>query len=547
VILETLSVGAGAVLLWKLKTRLTLSLAKHPSLRGHARMARRVAPLMPFYEYDEAQFFRSDDAPEEIATRRKLGLDRLARAYRERFPKTLAMTHEAEGYLSDLQFTSHYRVPFQYRRVLRQNLEVGAFVEASSGVRVRDLDGNTLIDLTGSYGVNVLGYDFYKECLAEAQHEAAALGPVLGFYHEAVAENVKRLAKLSGLDEVSFHMSGTEAVMQAVRLSRYHTGRTHLVRFCGAYHGWWGDVQPGIGNPQTARETYTLADLSTASLRVLRTRKDIACVLINPLQALHPNGNAPSDSALVDSARTAHVDREAYAAYLRELREVCSARGIVLIFDEVFTGFRLAPGGAQEYFGVQADLVVYGKTLGGGLPVGVVCGKRALMKRFRDERPTDICFARGTFNSHPYVMTAMRAFLRRFESAQVRDLYRDLDASWNARAAAFNARMRQEGLPVQVANLSTIWTVFYTLPARYNWLLQYYLRAEGLSLSWVGTGRLIFSLDFRQADFDEVLERFVTAAKRMQQDGYFWSAEGLTNKAIKRRVLKEVIREVVAG
>ena len=96
-------------------------------------------------------------------------------------------------------------------------------------------------------------------------------------------------------------MSGTEAVMQAVRLARYHTRRTHLVRFCGAYHGWWGDVQPGIGNPLPARETYTLKEMDDDTLHVLRTRKDIACVLVNPLQALHPNAGAPSDSSLVDS------------------------------------------------------------------------------------------------------------------------------------------------------------------------------------------------------------------------------------------------------
>ena len=202
------------------------------------------------------------------------------------------------------------------------------------------------------------------------------LGPVLGAYHPVTAYNVRRLLQISGLDEVSFHMSGTEAVMQAVRLARYHTGRTHLVRFCGAYHGWWGDVQPGVGNPLAARETYTLKDMDEASLRVLRNRRDIACVLVNPLQALHPNVGAPGDSTLIDSGRTAHFDRAAYAAWLQRLREVCSARGIVLIFDEVFVGFRLAPGGAQEYFGVRADMVTYGKTVAGGLP-----GRRALRPR----------------------------------------------------------------------------------------------------------------------------------------------------------------------
>jgi glutamate-1-semialdehyde 2,1-aminomutase len=194
--------------------------------------------------------------------------------------------------------------------------------------------------------------------------------------------------------------------MQAVRLARYHTRRTHLVRFSGAYHGWWDDVQPGPGNPVVPQHTYTLREMHEDTLRVLRKRRDIACVLVNPLQALHPNAGAPGDSSLVDSSRRAHFDREAYTDWLRRLRQVCSERGIVLIFDEVFVGFRLAPGGAQQYFGVRADLVTYGKTLGGGLPVGVVCGRTELMKRYRDQRPADICFARGTFNAHPYVMGA---------------------------------------------------------------------------------------------------------------------------------------------
>ena len=107
-------------------------------------------------------------------------------------------------------------------------------------------------------------------------------------------------------------MSGTEAVMQAVRLARYHTGRSHLVRFCGAYHGGWGDVQPGVGNPTPARETYTLKDMDEDTLRVLRRRKDIACVLVNPLQGLHPNGDAPTDSTLLASDRSANFDRAAY-------------------------------------------------------------------------------------------------------------------------------------------------------------------------------------------------------------------------------------------
>jgi len=326
-----------------------------------------------------------------------------------------------------------------------------------------------------------------------------------------------------------------------VRLARYHSGRDKVVRFCGAYHGWWGDVQPGIGNPMAARDTFTLSEMGAGTLRVLRKRTDIACILINPLQALHPNAAAASDSSLLDSSRQAGFDRARYTTWLQALREICDNKGIALIFDEVFVGFRLAPGGAQEYFGVKADLVTYGKTLGGGLPVGVVCGKRHWMKRFRDEVPADICFARGTFNSHPYVMGAMSVFLQHLESAQAQTMYLDIDKIWNARATSLNQRLTAAHIPVQVANMSSIWTVLYTQPACYNWLFQHYLRLEGLALSWVGTGRIIFSLNTTQGDFDAVAERFVRAGQAMKQDGWWWDA-GHSNKNIKRRLLREMIR-----
>src|SRR3954465_4349266 len=317
-------VGAAAVAtsLVTLRRRLQLSMAKHASLTGHARMARWVASFVPFYQYDEARFFCSDDAPQDIAALRRSGLARLSAVYRTRFAETIRRTEEVSGGISDLQFTEAYRVPFQYGAFLRQHLKFGAFVQSSEGVTVTDLDGNRFYDLTGSYGVNVLGYDFYKDTIAQGVERVRELGPGLGSYHPGIADNVRRLQEISDLDEVSFHMSGTEAVMQAVRLARYHTRRSHLVRFAGAYHGWWGDVQPGVGNPLSPHETYTLAEMSERTLHVLKTRNDIACVMVNPLQALHPNANAPGDSALVDSSRKSSFDRQAYGDWLKQLGEV---------------------------------------------------------------------------------------------------------------------------------------------------------------------------------------------------------------------------------
>ena len=139
--------------------------------------------------------------------------------------------------------------------------------------------------------------------------------------------------------------------------------------------------------------------------------------------------------------------------------------------------------------------------------------------------PADICFARGTFNSHPYVMGAMHEFLQRLDTRRDRArLYAGpRRASGTSAPSAQRAPAREDELPVRVANLSSIWTVCYTQPSRYNWMLQYYLRAEGLALSWVGTGRLIFSLNYTDADFEAVAERFVAAARAMQRRRLWWS------------------------
>ena len=120
-------------------------------------------------------------------------------------------------------------------------------------------------------------------------------------------------------------------------------------------------------------------------------------------------------------------------------------------------------------------------------------------------------------------MGAMYEFLHQLDGDPVRAWYQDLDALWNARARSLNDRLAAAKLPVRVANLSTIWTIYYPQPSRYNWMFQYYLRAAGLALSWVGTGRLIFSLNYTDADFAAVADRIVSAAGDMQRDGWWWS------------------------
>ena len=138
-------------------------------------------------------------------------------------------------------------------------------------------------------------------------------------------------------------------------------------------------------------------------------------------------------------------------------------------------------------------------------------------------------------------MGAMKAFLDRMETPAVRRLYDGLDDRWNGRAARINEQLAQAGVPVRVANLSTIWTVLYAQPSRYNWMLQFYLRREGLLLSWVGSGRLIFSLNFNDAAFEDVARRFVAAARTMQADGWWWQDATQSNRSIKSGILRETL------
>jgi len=137
----------------------------------------------------------------------------------------------------------------------------------------------------------------------------------------------------------------------------------------------------------------------------------------------------------------------------------------------------------------------------------------------------------------------MNVFLKHLDQAEVLTQYTSLEDTWNARAGMLNARLLAAEIPVQVANMSSIWTVLYTQPACYNWLFQHYLRLEGLALSWVGTGRIIFSINYSDQDFGEVVNRFVAAAQAMKADGWWWHDGVATNQSIKRRILGELLRK----
>ncbi|MEQ8493586.1 MAG: aminotransferase class III-fold pyridoxal phosphate-dependent enzyme, partial [Gammaproteobacteria bacterium] len=194
---------------------------------------------------------------------------------------------------------------------------------------------------------------------------------------------------------------------------------------------------------------------------------------------------------------------------------------------------------------VTADIVMYGKTLGGGMPVGVVCGRRDLMRRFDPARPMRLAYVVGTFSAHPLTMGAMNEFLRWVTGAEAEAAY----AATDIRCARFvdetNAALETARVPVRVSNLGTIWTVEFTAPGRFNWLLQYYLRAEGLNLSWVGTGRCAMSMDMGDDDYREVTRALVDAARAMQRDKWWLGTDEQPDRD--RLMKKNLVREMMSS
>lgn len=511
--------------------------------------SRMLSAWVKTNSYGAETFFKADGADDDTAAQRQRALDRLAEYFQKRYPKSGVWSHEIRGGLSDLRFTDAGRVPFPFARLMQEKFNLCSVVTASEGPKLRDIDGHWSLDITGSYGVNVAGYDRYKEWMEKGWERVKDLGPVLGPLHPIVADNIAQLKAISKLDEVSFHMSGTEAVMAAIRLARFNTRRKLIVCFAGAYHGWWDGVQPGLGSERDIRDCLTLKDLHPSSLDAIRRLKhEIAGVVVNPIQSFHPNSPPPSDAILLTSDIRKTEDAHApYAQWLKQLREVCTACDIPLIFDEVYSGFRLAPGGAQEYFGVQADLVIYGKTVGGGMPIGVCCGKTDLMRRFDPDHPMRLAYVIGTFSAHPHVMGAMNEFLHWVTASRTAQLYHEANEQCTAWAAAVNRELVERALPLRIVNLTTVWTILFLQPSRYNWLLQYYLRAEDVTLSWVGTGRCLSNMAFGPEHYSDLHAKLIAAASRMKQDG--WWLEGLDQperrKAMKSRLAWEMIGSII--
>ncbi|SOD62232.1 amino acid adenylation domain-containing protein/natural product biosynthesis luciferase-like monooxygenase domain-containing protein [Streptomyces zhaozhouensis] len=372
-------------------------------------------------------------------------LDDLVRRYTARTAASKRLTQRHRRRLADS------RAVVGFRRSTKEMLYPVAAARAA-GARIEDIDGNVYTDITMGFGVLLFGHE--PEFVREAVNAHLSRGIRLGPRSAETGETAELLAELTGLERVAFANSGTEANAAAIRLARAATGRDRIVTFQGAYHGHadqvLGRVAGRDGSARTVPVSRGIPDSAVAELSVLtygseealaaieRDAGRIAAVVVEPVQSRNP--------ALQP------------VEFVRRLRALTARHGIVLLFDEMLTGFRPAPRGAQELYGVTPDLATYGKLLGGGFPIGAIAGRADIMDgvdggwwSYGDDSvpPADTTFFGGTYLQHPVSMTAARAVLTHLRE-QGPELQRRLNARTAELATGLNAFFEEEEFPLRV-------------------------------------------------------------------------------------------------
>jgi glutamate-1-semialdehyde 2,1-aminomutase len=316
------------------------------------------------------------------------------------------------------------------------------FVDHAAGAKIRDVDGHEYIDYVGTWGPAILGHA--PAVVVEAVREAAGRGLSYGIPNPLEVEMADLLcAWMPSVEKVRMVNSGTEATMSCVRLARGFTGRDKIVKFAGCYHGHVDSllVRAGsgaltLGQPDSAGVPRELAALTitlpfndaAAVEEVFAREKDsIAAVIVEPL---------PANAGLIPPL----------PGYLQMLRELCTAHGALLIFDEVMTGFRVARGGMQELTGIRADLTAMGKVIGGGLPVGAFGGRADVMDHLAPDGPV---YQAGTLSGNPLAMAAGLAQLRELERSdawqRLEELGAQLENGVRVEAAAAGCTIQRAG------------------------------------------------------------------------------------------------------
>jgi amino acid adenylation domain-containing protein len=461
-------------------------------------------------EYDPKKAFgaiaRIHKQSEALSPRQQGRLDQLVERYCAKTRSSKAHTQQHRARHADPRVVSGFKPRIK-------ELVYPIVTSKAKGCRLWDLDGNEYIDALNGFGSNFFGYS--AQIVADALHEQIDRGFEIGPQTPLAGECADLVCELTRMDRAAFCNTGSEAVMGALRIARTVTGRSLAVAFSGSYHGIFDEVivrdtktmrsvpaAPGI-LPEAVHNILVLEYGAPEALEVIRARADeIAAVLVEPVQSRRPDFR-PKE-------------------FLHEVRRITKGAGAALIFDEVITGFRVHPGGAQAYFGVDADLATYGKIVGAGMPIGVIAGRNPWMDaldggtwQYGDaSAPTaGVTYFAGTFVRHPLAMAAARAALRtmKTEGPSLQERVNEATASL---ASELNEFFASVGAPLEIRAFASLWKTFFTEPQPYGELLFCYLRDRGIHI-WDGFPCFL-TVAHGPAEVALIVEAFKAAVREMQ-------------------------------
>jgi amino acid adenylation domain-containing protein len=479
------------------------------SLHSAKAPAGEVGRFGPFKPIDR-------EATHRLTTAQQRALAELTARYTQRTGKSKRLTQANRSHLADPRTISGFKV-------LWKEMVYPIVSSRSLGSKIQDIDGNEYIDFTMGYGIHLFGHSpkFVTDAIAKQLGEGMQIGP----QSPLAGEVARMICEFTGLERVTFCNTGSEAVLAALRVARTVTGRKRIAFFSGSYHGINDEVLIRVNQSNGTRHQYPVAPGlipkmeenalvleygSPESLETLRVHAhDLAAVIVEPVQSRRPDLQ-PKE-------------------FLQELRELTTKSGTALIFDEVITGFRLHPGGAQAWYGVQADIATYGKVIGGGMPMGAVAGKARFMDAFdggqwaygnNSSPEAGVTFFAGTFVRHPLALSASAAVLKHLQEHGPQ-LQQELNDKSDRLAGTLNEHFARSHAPIRVANCGSMFYFRFEEDNDLGNLLFYYLREKGV---FIWEGRPCFlSTAHSDQDINQLVFAFKESVQEMQVNGFLSS------------------------
>ncbi len=466
---------------------------------------------------------RIEKQVQSLSEKQQLFLTQLTQRYNSKTKGSKEYTQKHREYMADPRVVSGFRP-------LTKEVVYPIVVNRSKGSRVWDIDGNEYIDALNGFGSSFLGYqpDVVKQAVKEQIENGYEIGP----QHELSGDVCKLICEFTGFDRSALCNTGSEAVLGAMRIARTVTGRSLIIAFNGSYHGINDEVivrgtkklktipaAPGI-MPEVVQNMLILDYGTEDTLRIIQERAhEVAAVLVEPVQSRRPEFQ-PVD-------------------FLKKVRQITKNAGTVLIFDEVISGFRMHPGGAQAMFGVKADIGTYGKVIGGGMPIGAIAGAKQYMDALDggfwqygdDSQPeAGVTYFAGTFVRHPLALAAAKASLLYMKSRGPA-LQQELNALTQYLANELNETCKKEGLPLFIPSFGSLWKIKFKEELPYGELLFTLMRDKGIHI-W-DLFPCFLTEAHTMADVNKIIIAFRKSVDELIQSGFFPSNKPQTNALIK--------------